>query len=365
MESTADTADSEKQRLGIFLSGFRWSGSSAVSDWLEIFSILKKPENTETANDEIRALNYGLTFLLKSLEKPLFTRETLARLTMYPDRAGWNEVFGKPLSAERGFISPVLRLLDCIFMALASGRLNPPPDSYGYLLKQSLYRDFRSDTEYREALASLAMALRDSLKNPSPGRDSRDSLESFGSLKKSVSSLLALFYDRMMKEKGNILVFDNAVSGLNPRYYHLVDRESFDTQLIIFVMRDPRDQFAEQVKYSTRTFPFMVPGFVSDYLKLAARTEKYVSELSALPGRTVRLINFEDFVCDTGGTRTGLKQLISKMLDSTGFEWCFNPDAYSADESKKNTGVWKQSSMKREIKYIEKKLAPFLREQAD
>ena len=42
----------EINRLGIFTAGFRWSGSSAVSDWLESFSAIKKPEGCEAAYDE-------------------------------------------------------------------------------------------------------------------------------------------------------------------------------------------------------------------------------------------------------------------------------------------------------------------------
>ena len=59
-----------KQRLGIFVAGFRWSGSGAVSDWMAGRAALRQAPNSEASFGEIRAINYGLRNSLLAAEGP-------------------------------------------------------------------------------------------------------------------------------------------------------------------------------------------------------------------------------------------------------------------------------------------------------
>ena len=345
-------------RVGLFISGFRWSGSSAVSDWLESFSAIRKPPDSIIANDEIRALNYGLTFFLKAAEKSLLYGEKLARYSMWPEKKMWKTVFGKPLALERGALSLPLYFLDTLFMAAAKKRLNPGIDAYEKLLCSNLnVRDYRLDTEYLERLRELTEAVRYAVKVSSP---SWSSLKEDRKLKSAVSGFLVLFYDRLGSSE-SIPLFDNAFSGLTPRFFDLVGINHFRHQLIIFVVRDPRDQFAEQVRYSTKTFPFMARKFASDYRLLLQGAKEYAVSCVDVPGRTVKIISFEDFVLDRDNTRSDLKMLVGKYLDQAFIKYSFDNVRYDPEKSRQNIGLWKTSAMKKELALVEKMLPEYIR----
>jgi hypothetical protein len=348
-----------KKRLGIFTAGFRWSGSSALSDWLESFSSVRKPPGCKSAYDEIRALNYGLTLLIGGVEKTLLYGEQLSRYSMYPDKSQWKRIFGKPLSPKTIFI-------DALFMTLAKGRLNPGLESYGSLLSTPLGRDYRSDTEYIKALSRLTESARRVIKKH-PRRRSWESIAGDKEFSESVSAFLALFYDRL-SSSGAVPVFDNAVSALNTRFFDLVENTVFPVQLIMLVKRDPRDQFAELVKYSAKTFSFMVNRFIKDYRKNITGAVDFVSaagRTTSSSGKIVKLIDFEDFVYDTSGIRTELGSIISALLSDFSFPDDFDHSFYDPGKSKPNIGLWKDSGMKREMGLIKKSLPEFLRPESD
>ncbi len=356
-KNVLDSNSSIKKRTGIFISGFRWSGSSAVSDWLESFSAIRKPPDSKSANDEIRALNYGLTLFIRAAEKPLLYGEKLARYSMWPEKKMWKEVFGKPLAAERGMISSLILVLDTLFMAVAAGRLNPGIDAYGDLLCNNLcVPDYRLDRDYHACLRELTEAVRMAIKNaPASWRE----LKGDARLKTAASGLFALFYDRLSAE-GFIPIFDNAFSGLTPRFFDLVDENVFQRQLIVFVIRDPRDQFAEQVKFSTKTFPFMAKKFASDYLKLVSGAVEFANSCRHMNGKIVKVIRFEDFVFDRKNTRSDLRLDIEKMLGETGITFSFDHKVYNPGKSEQNIGLWKASSMKKELTLVEEMIPEYL-----
>ena len=354
-------------RLGIFTAGFRWSGSSALSDWLESFSSVRKPPGCKAANDEIRALNYGLTLLVKQVEKTRLYSEQLSRYSMFPDKSRWNTVFGRPLTADKGALSQVIKLADSLFMAAAKGRLNPGIDSYGPLLSTSLGRDYRDDREYIEALHTLNEAARHVI-TKHPGRRSWETISADREFSAAVSGFFALFYDRL-SQSGAVPVFDNAFSALNPRYFDLVESNAFPRQLIMLVKRDPRDQFAELVKYSTKTFSFMVRGFIRDYKKIVTGAVNYVdttaADSRASSGKVIKLIDFEDFVYDSSGIRSEIESRLSDMLTDFSYPADFNPHFYDPEKSKPNIGLWKKSGLKREMNLIINSLPEYLRPEAD
>jgi len=346
------------RRLGIFTAGFRWSGSSALSDWLESFSSVRKPPGCQAAYDEIRALNYGLTLLIKAVEKTPLCGEQLSRYSMYPDKSRWNSIFGKPLSPKTVYT-------DALYMAVAKGRLNPGLESYGPLLSTSLGRDYRSDTEYIKTISNLTEAARGLIRKY-PGRRSWESVAGDKDFSASVSALLALFYERLISS-GAVPVFDNAISALNPFFFDLVETSVFHAQLIMFVKRDPRDQFAELVKYSAKTFSFMVRSFIKDYRRNITRAVNYAAGAGDLPasGKIIRLIDFEDFVYDTSGIRTELGSVLSGLLSDFSFPADFDPFFFKPEKSKINIGIWKNSGMKKEMDLIKKSLPEFLRPESD
>ena len=354
------TENNKLQRLGVFTAGFRWSGSSAVSDWLESFSAVKKPEGCEASNDEIRALNYGLTIFLKQINKRFFVGEKLARYSLYPDDKGWGNVFGRPLSSGKGIFYPLILLGDDFFMQAAKNHLTPGLDRYTPLLDSQLGTDYRRDAEYIESVKYFNEAVRKiSAKHPASWNDVKGDPD----LSDAVSSLFALFYDRYFK-RGYVPVFDNAISGLTPQFFDLLDEKHFRTKVIIFVVRDPRDQFAEQVRYSAKTWSFMAGNFISDYKKKYQMTKEYVESAGKASDRVVRLVSFEDFVYNTDNTRSEFEDILFSQINESGINTVFDKNRYSPERSMKNIGIWKEAGMKKEMKKITENLFPFLKEQA-
>ena len=351
----------EIERIGIFTAGFRWSGSSAVSDWLESFSVIRKPEGCEASNDEIRALNYGLTIFLKIILSKYYVGEKLARYSMCPDKENWKRFFGDPLYRNKGIFTPFIAAADSFFMSAAASHLTPGLDMYKPLLDLQLGSSYEKDSEYLKAVSDFTEAVRNAVKNKynTWGEVSKDR-----SLSGAVSAFFALFYDRYIK-RGYVPVLDNAISGLNPHFYDLVSSEYFKKKVIIFVVRDPRDQFAEQVRFSAKTFSFMARRFVSDYRKKYEKTSEFVSSMKDSADSDVYLISFEDFVSNKNNLRGKMESSLSEYLENLNLKNSFDSAVYSAENSFRNIGVWKNSGMKSEMELIGRELKQFCKEQAD
>ena len=353
--------NNDNQRFGVFTSGFRWSGSSAVSDWLESFSSIRKPEGCESAYDEIRALNYGLTIFLKIIMRKYYVGEQLAKYSMCPEKCEWKRFFGEPLYKSKGCYAPLIAAADSFFMTAAASRLTPGLDKYSPMLEKQLGSSFKEDKEYNAVVLNFTNAVRYASEQK---YSTWDEVSGDKNLVSAVSAFISFFYDRYIS-RGYVPVIDNAISGLNPHFFDLVSPDYFRKKIIIFVVRDPRDQFAEQVKFSAKTFSFMAKHFVSDYRKKYNKTSEFVSSMKNTKDSDVYMLSFEDFVSNKNSTRDNLESSISRHLESFNLKTDFDKTSYSAEYSSKNIGVWKNSGMNKEMDFISRELKSFLKEQAD
>ncbi len=367
-------------RLGIFIAGYRWSGSGAVSDWLAGHSGLCRVEGSEAAFGEIRAINYGLRFLVQTAAGRIRYGERLGRWALCPDPELWGRVLGSPLTRERGRFAGLYTFADALYFMAARFHIIPRVTKYKQLLDAQLGMDFREDKEYLFCVETLADSLRSYMhrikeeKSKSDPEDNDDVVE-------AASSLLSLFH-RRLSENGRVLIFDNAISGLYPESFGLVSSSIFPGQIIIFVRRDPRDQFAELVKYSGSTFPWSVGKFIRQYRATQERTKKFVENISVKapeqqdPNNSIliRQVSFEDFVLDRNNVRTRLKedlQIFWKAFGiSTNGKWLEADTGdktgdgmnslFNADRSKLNIGIWRNSKLKKQMNRITAELSDYI-----
>lgn len=346
------------QRLGLFVSGYRWSGSSAVKDWLEEFQGVGVPPGTDISDGEIKALNYGLQNLLLIAGKNRHFGERLARFALCPDQNLWPRIFGPTLYRAYGAAAPVLRLWDFLAMIPASRCLRPGIRHYPALLNTHLGREYSRDQEYLEIVSQLVQMI-----IKPQGEDVLKEAED-SDLSRAVSRLVALFYDRQMSGLGLVPVFDNAISGPNCMYFPLINSQFFPRQFIFLVYRDPRDQFAEQVRYSPKNCSWMVNSFIHEYKKNYAQTMEFLHRHGNDPARTIRLISFESFILDAKMRRELSAELEREMerfsVSSQKAQSGFDPQA-----SRANIGIWKKTSLTRQMQRIATELKSFLRPEAD
>ncbi len=345
-------------RMGIFVAGYRWSGSSAVGDWLEDYRCLSRPPGTGVSDGEVKALNYGLQNLLLIAEGKNLLGEHLARCALCPDKSLWPEVLGPPLLHESGLAARSAALFDRALMLGARKFLRPGLAHYPVLLREHLGKDHAQDHEYLETVSRLVQTLRQNL----------SSITSSGSeqelLSQAASKFIALFYDRQLQLTGTLPVFDNAIAGANCRYFSLLHEGIFPKQAIFLVRRDPRDQFAEQVRFSARTCSWMIRRFVRQYLDNHSCTMRFIKAQKDNPGKIVRLIPFESFVLDPG-FRADLSSDLEKMMARCSFSVARQENCFDPEQSRGNIGVWKQSGFKSQVEFISRELRPFLRPEAD
>ena len=345
------------RRLGLFVSGFRWSGSSAVSDWLNRYHQLERPEGTDEAYGEIRALNYGAQKLLLVAEQKVIFGERLARWALYPSPRRWAEIFGPSFYRSRGLKGHVHKLADAFLLSLVKRRLHPVLDAYRPMLEAQLGADALEHDLYIQRVSEFSNALRDYLdaRTGCVDRDAR--------VADALSNLFVLFYDHA-NSRGLIPLFDNAVAGANAKYYHLLTTEAFDKQIIYLVYRDPRDQFAELVRHSVSTLSIMVASFIRDYRSNVAGAQALADEFRFDERRFVRMLSFEEFVCNEG-LRSDLAGEIEVIMDKFHVSTAQSNGDFSADRSRRNIGIWKHAKLDRQMNSIASELGQYLRPEAD
>jgi len=371
---------SSSNRLGIFIAGYRWSGSGAVSDWLAGHHSLCRVEGSEVAFGEIRALNYGLRYLLQTASGRIKYGEKFGRWALCPDPKLWNTVLGSFLTRERGSLAWLYLLLDQLYFTVARFHVNPPVTKYKQLLDLQLGMDFRLDEEYLLFVSKLNSSFRNYMKdNINSGFEKGP--ENFKEVGYQVSMLLSFFYNRLSRN-GKILIFDNAISGINPEHFKLLDSSVFFGQIIIFVRRDPRDQFAELVKFSGSTFSWSVGKFIRQYRATQEKTRQFIESVSNIPclgenqkcAKFIRQVSFEEFVLNTDNSRSRLKDDLQEFWEPFGLkrieEWAVGePDLEVADgmnglfnpqKSKKNIGIWRSSGLQRQMNRISNELSEFI-----
>jgi len=352
------TFKKDQQRLGIFVCGYRWSGSSAVKDWLRGYACIDIPPGSDISDGEIKALNYGLQNLLLIAEGKSLLGEHLARCALCPDKSLWPEVLGPPLLHSCGPGARSAALCDRALMLGASRVLRPGLDHYPALLREHLGKDHALDTEYLEIVSRLLHALR----QESPPMDPAGTSQRQLSL--SVSKLAALFYDRQLQITGTVPVFDNAIAGPNCRYFTLLHPDIFNRQVIFPVFRDPRDQFAEQVRFSARTCSWMVRRFIREYRLNQERTADFIRAHRHDRAKLIRQLSFESFVLDVG-VREKLADEIVELLNNSSLSSALNDSFFNCDRSMENIGIWKKAGLGRQMQLIKNELKSFLRPEAE
>ncbi len=363
--------DLAQKRLGLFVSGFRWSGSSAVADWLRDFERFAGFPGSKRAYGEVRALNYGVRNLARTAESYCLCGEQLGRYALCPDRRLRSRILGRALNLERAGLGLVLRSMDLAFTVVARAGVTPPFSRYPDLLHSQLGRDFRGDEAYLHAVAEFAGTLRRFVRKnrrtrarSGPAVASARAADDPG-VRRTASRLVALFYDRLVAARGRLPVFDNVFSGQYPGLFDLISPEIFRQQVILFVTRDPRDQFVELVRYSPKNFAFQVKRFVAQYRRDRERAARFVGSRTDNWVRFVRMLPFEAFVASAHGEREALAEELARFWAHSGIQGCWSPKRFKASRSMQNIGVWKSAGLRRQVRYITQELSEYLRPEAD
>lgn len=368
--------------LAVFTAGYRWSGSGAVSDWLGGHEDLCRVNGSEAAFGEIRAVNYGLRYLVQTAAGRIPYGERLGRWALCPEPEMWPEILGGTLTRERGALSGLYALVDYVYFTAARFHVIPRVTKYKQMLDTQLGMDFRNDEEYLQLVTDLNGALREYM------RRKREEKYSFGPehdepVRLAASRILSLFYRRLGQD-GRVLIFDNAISGLNPELFHLLHPSYFSGQVIIFVRRDPRDQFAELVKYSGSTFSWSVGKFIRQYRNLQEKGKMFLDSVSPETSsmdesgcsRFIRQVSFEAFVLDKDDTRTRLKEDLQEFWASYGIKYVKDWSEGSSDvelvdganglfnpeKSKVNIGIWRNAGLTRQMQRISNELSEYIEE---
>ena len=363
MQST-QAVGSSSYPLGLFVGGFRWSGSGAVSDWLAGHQGLCQLKGCQASFGEIRAINYGLRYLAQTAAGTVPWGERLGRWALCPDPKLWNQVLGTPFTARRGALAPLYYLADLAFTSAARFRIIPGLRVYKPLLDTQLGGDFTQDAEYLAAVSAYAASLHGFLDRQARVGSGRAAPWQDSEVRKAASAVIGLFYRRLSRD-GRVPIFDNAFSGLNPELFGLVSDEVFLKKVLLLVRRDPRDQFVDLVRYSGSTFSWTVDGFIKQYRRAQEKTAKFIADTADMYGEAstfIRVLGFEEFVCDTGGARTRLQADLQAFWAADGSEpsGAWLPGAFRPEQSVRNIGLWRSSAMLRAIEKISRELPEFL-----
>ncbi|OHD14705.1 MAG: hypothetical protein A2Z96_05825 [Spirochaetes bacterium GWB1_48_6] len=159
-----------------------------------------------------------------------------------------------------------------------------------------------------------------------------------------------------------IPIFDNAFSGINPDLFRLLSPELFSRKVLLLVRRDPRDQFADLVRYSGSTYPWNVRSFIKQYRIAQYRTAQFLERMRDEPGTMVRLLGFEEFVLDSSGARTALQADLRLFWEQDGFgpSGLWGQGAFHPEISAKNIGLWQESRHHGAMKLISRELREYL-----
>ena len=348
-----DSSTENSCPTGLFVSGYRWSGSGAVIDWLSGCPGLSVAPEDLAPLGEIRALTYGIRDLFAVATGGIRLGERIARAALCPDKAVARTTLG---AGEAG---PVMHALDTVYTIAVANRLRPPITMYKHYLDAQLGSDFRYDQEYLRAVSRFADALR--------GARHSDNPCSHSALRWAISNLLCLMGTRVAPA-GSTHVFDNALPAARPEMFELIDPTVFPVRVVILVARDPRDQFVELVEHSNSTFSWSYTSFIQRYREARRRTDAFLARRKQQPGpgrEMYRCVSFEDFVLNVRSIQDDLQTQITTLLNPSGTDGAAMPqhwisDRFNPEESARNIGIWKRSALKRQIRAIEYSLPEYL-----
>ncbi len=342
-------AEAPPARHLVNVSGFWWSGSGAVSDWLIDSGRFKRPEG-----GELRAMR-GLAHLLEIAEGRAWKGERFARHQLYPDPAEQPRFFKRSL-VEGGVLKRTTALMHDGYR---SHRQKGLPHHDEHVLRKrlnhALKQDYGTDTTYQERLRGVIDAMEQ--KDPADQKGPR--------LKSAVSSFLAHFHDRWTDDD-HLPMFDNMVPAGRPRLLELIDAPLFQQRAVFFVQRDPRDQFVEIVgkRGSRSTRPWAVRDFIHQYRDGVKRAADCSRRL-ARSGAQTWLLRFEDFVHDAG-LRDEIAQRLEESLRFQGWNGRAQEPKFDPAASAQNIGKWTESpQLERPLRKITQQLEEHLHPAAE
>jgi|GEM_PF-5255097 len=344
-----------RDRTGLFILGFRWSGSGAVVNWLTDHTPLVCPPL-----GEIMALNYGLTNFLRITEGQALHAESLARQAMWPQRQQWPELFGRSLHCHRPANWCLAGLADGVSRLVLPQLIKPVWQSFEPRLNAQLRHPYANDREYMEAVKALMNALHEAM-----ARRPRISPLETEAVRRTVNQMFALFYDRWA-ENEQIPIFDNAITGRTIRYLNLLDSSYFQRRIVIFVRRDPRDQFTELVRLSKGTWAGSVHRFISEYRNRNTEALAYLSRHHDNDEVHAHMIDFEAFVLNPHGVRERLAEDIARKIQQPMQLRTGTRSVFAAQQSQRNIGVWKKGDkLSWQMRTITRQLPTFCTPDAD
>lgn len=289
----------------VLTSGFGWSGSSAVGDFLrdhehvkEVFGRYEMPWFTGLRKSHV----VGARNLCRA--QP---RERLAALSRFV----------------------LTSLLGC------AGVLEGVAGSQRSVACQGLLLDFDGRKELAVAMET-ARRLVEIIARSQPSRTPELVGELFATL------------IRLARRAPGYCLFDNSIKA-----HKLDDLQFLPGARIIVVSRDPRDEFVARSLESGRR-KLQVEDYVRRFIRVhrsMARKKKHVSEHQLLE------VRFEDFVLDESCRKN--------MLDWLSLDANMQPRRFRAEVSAANVGIHKRWENRKDIEFVSRRLREYLHPSSD
>lgn len=317
----------------LFVSGFGWTGASAMVDFLRDF------ENVERSpSGEIQFINslHQIIIKLKS---------------------------GKELDLTNG-------LNEQIFLGEIPLKYKGKREEYHKEKLSKFFENFADDkTSYKEYSYKVL----------------QDLIKYFGSnqknlFKKTVTDYV-LYIDEGFRKNNVIYIYDNTVSAQNLSFFENILPDEFSQLKIYVVDRDPRDQYYELIKrfesgHSSKsnlilnyfnkiinTIPF-VKNILSSYyfvnkyhLKRRRGIKKDIKNITKNFGdNSIEIIQFEDLVINEEGVRDRLVKDICNMYNTN----YSGLNIFAPEESSENISVHRNEKKHLGYKYLENRLEEYI-----
>lgn len=335
-------------RIGVFVCGSGFSGSSAVTDWLCDSSAFYY-----IPGQEIKAVGRGAIGLLNFRGAKKRRGLYQAKRALYPDPSSWSDVHLNSGWLRTSWRSPA-DIEDMIYTAVSDiartclnrvVKLNTKEPAETKL-SAALGKPFLEDHEFRIKVNDFAIAC-----ERNPHMNDEIVMDKF-------SSIISHFHDAW-RENG-IPVFDNIIFRSNIRYIKHIGSPQFKRKLVFFVYRDPRDQYAEIVKGNY--LPLLrLRKFCESYkrvLTVASQEENKQNDTTmwiAIP--------FEDFLLNDKNLRIRIEKHISDFLKyEIPLEPAKGPLFHPIIS---NVGKWKTILARRQARTLENELGQFFNHLAD
>lgn len=328
-------------RCAVFVNGSSWSGASAIVDWIRnSHCFVKFP------GQEIKAIGRGILALLEKLEKESVIGQRIAKRAFMPNSSIWPSV---GLDGLRSRVDAVDRVHELVYLLLKRTALQTPAgQSFGEKLDDVMRRPYLNDEVYMQIVRELAKTLR-----------SYSEYKTKDAVLDIVSDLVSYIHDKWTDY--GIPVFDNAFVRDTVRYTKLATSK-IDKRAYLFVVRDPRDQYAEVL--NARFIPLMRRSAFRKSYKRFYRDVRRLCHERLNSNEICRVIPFERFVLNVDGFRSRLADELSVFF---GGDLRLEPPAgpyFEASRSAKNIRRPASRLSRRQRNYLETHLPFFLFEES-